>query len=217
MLVYHFLNKKYGLEAIKNRRLKISRINELNDPFEFRGINLKNKSLRPAFRKMKDELNQNRGLHCFSGNWENPVLWSHYANKHRGLCLGFDVPDDLLAQVEYRDKLIEPDILRSNDRKAKQQFSETLIKIKFAHWSYEDEYRMFARLEDQDSQSGFYFSDFSKKLNLAKIIVGAESQITRSDLNNALGNLRDSVEIIKARIAFQNFKVTPQENDKLWK
>ena len=40
MRVYKFLNAKYGLEALKNRRLKIARISDLNDPFELLGVNL---------------------------------------------------------------------------------------------------------------------------------------------------------------------------------
>ncbi len=25
--------------------------------------------------------------------WSNPVIWAHYGDKHRGLCLGFEVPE----------------------------------------------------------------------------------------------------------------------------
>ena len=31
----------------------------------------------------------------------NPLLWSHYADKHRGICLGFDMDDRILWQVKY--------------------------------------------------------------------------------------------------------------------
>lgn len=37
MRLYHFTSQKFGLLALKDRRLKIARINELNDPFEFLG------------------------------------------------------------------------------------------------------------------------------------------------------------------------------------
>jgi hypothetical protein len=37
MRLYHFIRERFGLEAIRDSRLKISRINELNDPFEFLG------------------------------------------------------------------------------------------------------------------------------------------------------------------------------------
>jgi len=53
---------------------------------------------------MKNELAQERGLLRFSRDWHNPVLWSHYASRHTGLCLGFDVPDDCLGPVSYSRK-----------------------------------------------------------------------------------------------------------------
>ena len=34
MRLYYFTGQKYGLDAIRNRRLKVARIDELNDPFE---------------------------------------------------------------------------------------------------------------------------------------------------------------------------------------
>ncbi|MGH9611570.1 MAG: hypothetical protein ACRD4P_00670 [Bryobacteraceae bacterium] len=37
---FHFICEKYGLDDIKNRRLKISQIQDLNDPFEFLGFDL---------------------------------------------------------------------------------------------------------------------------------------------------------------------------------
>ncbi len=35
MRLYHFFSEKYALEALRNKRIKVSIINELNDPFEF--------------------------------------------------------------------------------------------------------------------------------------------------------------------------------------
>ena len=67
--------------AIQNRRLKIARINELNDPFEFLGWNLKNAQTRANLRTWKEERNAEFGILCFSKHWSNPLLWGHYAEK----------------------------------------------------------------------------------------------------------------------------------------
>ena len=48
MRLYHFLNAEYGLLNIRHRRLKIARINELNDPFEFLGVATKSADLVAA-------------------------------------------------------------------------------------------------------------------------------------------------------------------------
>ena len=33
-----------------------------------------------------------RAILCFSRNWDNLLLWSHYGDRHMGVCLGFDIP-----------------------------------------------------------------------------------------------------------------------------
>ena len=48
MRVYHFIKAKYGLQDLRKRRLKIARIMELNDPFEFIGIDSPDAELRQA-------------------------------------------------------------------------------------------------------------------------------------------------------------------------
>ena len=103
MRVYHFINDRYGLEGLQEKRLKIARINELNDPFEFVGADLSDYEFREAMEDLKDHLNKKLGLLCFSKGWENPVQWTHYADKHRGICMGFDVPDNYLAVMKYED------------------------------------------------------------------------------------------------------------------
>jgi hypothetical protein len=104
MRVFHFIDEEFGLEDLRRRRLKIATLNELNDPFELFSINLSDEAIRKAFKETKDELSVNHGLFCFSRDWHNPVQWSHYAAKHRGLCLGFDVPDEHLGRVNYSRK-----------------------------------------------------------------------------------------------------------------
>lgn len=98
------------MENIRRRQLKIARINDLNDPFEFARISFGDKKLRDAFKKMKLEMHEQRGLLCFSTKWKNPVMWSHYADKHRGLCLGFDVADESLAPVSYSGKRLAVEV-----------------------------------------------------------------------------------------------------------
>lgn len=103
MRVYYFTRKKYGLENLTKKRLKVARINYLNDPFEFMAVDLSSRDLRLGVEEMKRNLSKDFGLLCFSKNWDNPVQWTHYAERHKGLCLGFDVPDERLAKINYCD------------------------------------------------------------------------------------------------------------------
>ena len=100
MRVYHFINTQYGLQVLLERRLKIARVHELNDPFEFIGMDLSEDTLREAMERIKDDYNEIIWhTLCFSKRWDNPVQWAHYADGHRCLCLGFDIPDEHLTKV----------------------------------------------------------------------------------------------------------------------
>lgn len=217
MRVYHFICANYGLDNLRKRRVKIATLNELNDPFELFGVNLGNESLRRAFQVMKKELSQNRGLLCFSRDWCNPVLWSHYADRHRGLCLAFDIPDKHLGPVNYSRKRLVVDIENfRNPRQLLPDVATRLMFTKYSHWRYENEVRCFVTLEEKDSETGLYFADFSENLRLVGVIVGAESSITRGELSGALGELQASVETFKTRLAFRTFRVVRQRNAKFW-
>jgi hypothetical protein len=217
MRVYHFLNRKHGLQNIRQRRLKVSTIEELNDPFELLGISSKNPDVRQAYQDTKAGLAKYSGILCFSGNWRNPVQWSHYADHHRGICLGFDVTVQL-EPVTYAPRRLKPNLeaMRTGGAAA-QIHMQQMLTTKFSHWRYEDERRLFVRLKTKNKKTGLYFFHFSKQIALKEVIVGSNSTITRAELRRALGNLATIVEVHKARLAFRTFRIVRQRSEKLWK
>lgn len=217
MRVFHFVNEPYGLEDIRRRRVKIATLNELNDPFELFGVRLADAPLRRAFHAMKDTLALNRGLLCFSRDWHNPVQWSHYAAKHTGLCLGFDIPDKHLGEVVYsRRRLVAEAEAFRDPKQLDPEIARRFLFTKYSHWRYENEVRCFVTLKDKDPETSLYFAEFSDNLRLKLVIVGALSSVTRETLQTALGDLSPSVETFKARLAFKTFRVVRQRDRKLW-
>ena len=216
MRVYHFLNEKYGLQALRDCRLKVSRISDLNDPFELLAPRLSDPELRRGFLRTKSNLSKNRGLLCFSKNYRNPVQWSHYAERHRGLCLGFDVPDEFLMHVTYTAKRPPPDDLFSDSQSVKEDTMKKFLVTKFSHWRYESEVRFFVPLEDKDPQSGHYFFYFSDRLRLEQVIVGAESTISRSQIGELLEVQHGNVERFKVRPAFTSFRIVRNWKASVW-
>jgi hypothetical protein len=217
MRIYHFVNQKFGLEDLQNKRLKIATFSDLNDPFELLGPGSGDREIRRAFEKTKDKLSLNRGMLCFSKHWKNPVQWSHYADKHRGLCLGFDMPDKYLTPVTYCAKRLEPDIntLRGGGGRAQTEMLR-ILSTKYSHWRYENEVRCFIRLSEQDASKGVYFCHFSKSLALREVIVGHNSTLSRAKIGEAIGENKSEVSICKARLAFRSFRIVRQRNEKLW-
>ncbi|BCS53899.1 DUF2971 domain-containing protein [Geobacter sp. SVR] len=208
MRVYYLTGAQYALSNIALRRIKISRFADLNDPFELLGVDLTNKAHRPAFRATKREINENRGLICFSKSWKNPLLWGHYAEKHTGMALGFDIPDELLASVIYATDLIK---FKINQKTKKPMINEKIIdellRTKFSDWAYENEMRLFVRLDHDKVESGMYFYPFSQKFVLREVILGPRCELPIDGVRNHVSNFSAEVEVIKSRIAFSRFEV----------
>jgi hypothetical protein len=221
MRVYHFTRAVYGLEAIRRRRLKIARISELNDPFEFLQVASRDPKTRARYQYVKRALSEYMGLLCFSENWSNPVQWSHYADSHCGICLGFDVASSAeMQKIRYVKNRIQPNLraMKAMSDAAVAHMLD-LLTLKFEHWQYEQEHRLFVRLNEKDTENGLYFFDFSGDcaVKLREVIVGAKSAISPQEVIDALGDLAPEVVAWKARLAFRSFEVVRQRNQDLWR
>ena len=211
MRVFKFLSAEYGIQALQEKRVKISRLNELNDPFEWAAPVSREVQHRAAFRSMKQEMAKDRGIFCVSRSWSNPLLWSHYANNHSGVALAFDVPDALFFPVIYRSQRVKCDWERFlSSQEYALQIVQKVFRSKFDHWKYEDEVRAHVALDHKTSENGLYFLNFSDNLILKGVILG--SNIKENFKDDITAYLKDSREfhIIQARLAFQSFKIVRQ-------
>lgn len=206
MRAYYFTTGKFALSNVQLRRIKISRFQDLNDPFELLAANLAEKRIRQKIKDLKDDINSKIGLICFSKNWKNPLVWGHYAEKHKGMALGFDIPDELLKSVIYSRKLnkITYDKLTGKPSKG---VADRLIRTKFKDWKYEEEVRLFVDLDEERKESGLYFEPFTSNLKLREIILGPKCELSIKATRELVEDFTPKVEVIKARIAFTRFEV----------
>jgi len=100
-------SEHWSLEALRRGRLKVSRFSDLNDPFELIALNLADKAQRQQVKTFSRAFDSETGLLCFSGNWTSPLLWGHYADSHKGICIGFDLSKDRAHKVHYMNKRLE--------------------------------------------------------------------------------------------------------------
>jgi hypothetical protein len=145
-----------------------------------------------------------QGLICFSKNWKNPLLWGHYAEKHTGVALGFDVPDHLALPVIYAKKLA--DVKVGHDGLWDKEFIDRLVRTKFYDWKYEKEVRLSVLLENA-SESGMYFESFGDVLQLREVILGPRCELPIDEMRQMISGFTPAVKVIKARIAFTRFEV----------
>jgi hypothetical protein len=210
MRVFHFRNTEFGIKSLKERRLKIARVAELNDPFEFLGMELSDRKFRKHMNVAKSKFSESTGILCFSASWKNPVQWTHYAEQHTGIAMGFDVPDKLLSEIAYVTERLPMTAPIDN------AIMEQCLTTKFAHWAYEEEYRRFIPLAPIKQDNALYFLPFSDNLRLREVIVGSRSSLSRSQVADALGTFAPEVTVFKSRPAFRTFDVVRNQNEKLW-
>lgn len=89
-------------------------------------------------------------IYCLTPHADSVLMWAHYAEKHQGICLEFDVRIEQVGRayrVLYQDTfpLIGPDHF-GNPR----VLVDAVLLTKSQQWAYEDEYRILARDEDAD-------------------------------------------------------------------
>jgi len=79
--------------------------------------------------------------------WQNIILWSHYANNHKGFCVGID--KDLLCSKFTNGPLdvkpvypkLKPFVAIEKNRKKIMENFKIEISSKFKSWEYENELR----------------------------------------------------------------------------
>jgi hypothetical protein len=218
MLLYHFVGATHGLENIRYRRLKIATLDNLNDPFELHGFVIPKAADRRAYEGWVGQLARRYGVLCFSEGWKNPVQWSHYADRHMGLCLGFEVPDDYAIKVKYVTERIKLDLKKAHGAgQVAEQFVIDALSTKYIHWVYEQERRVFHRIHNRTPVGGLYFCDFDENIKLHSVYIGCRSKVTGVQVADALGALAKTVQVHTTRLAFQTYEVCLQQSLKLQK
>jgi len=208
MKLYYLTPADYAVSNIALRRLKISRISDLNDPFELLAAELTDKDFRRAIKNWKQELNKTKGLLCFSESWRNPVLWGHYGDRHRGICLGFDVPENDTMPVNYSKSRVKIKFINNDpERGPSEAFVNKLLRTKYKHWIYEKERRVFIDLDEKTKENGNFFYEYSDKFSLSEVIIGPHCEIPKKQIEELTTKTNGQIRIIKARLGSENFEV----------
>lgn len=205
--LYHFTAAHFALDDIRHTRLKIAQISDLNDPFELRCMDTSAPHMREAYDGWREQVSARFGVLCFSERWNDILQWSHYADRHRGICLGFDVTGapSKFGKVRYvktKDPCPEkPDL----------SFVWTSLTTKFAVWDYEREWRVFTTLKESIRIDGasreLYFAEFGKELGLKEVFLGAESRTSTKEVFDAIARYETEVRVARVHLAGSTFEL----------
>lgn len=134
-------NFRNFVDIIVNKRLYGAKYDTLNDPFE--GILLTRiedlpQSLRNHKRKLQEE-RKNCRICSLSKVYDDNLMWSHYADGHRGCCIELSVVTNEKWQrlsVNYSDR---PLAINENTT------IEEVLSHKLSPWDYEKEVRYIVK------------------------------------------------------------------------
>jgi hypothetical protein len=206
--VYYITSAEFAISNIVFGRLKVGRFKSLNDPFELLAPKFTDRHLRTLMGEFKRKFDAQNGLVCFSSDWTDPVLWTHYGAKHTGLCLGFNVKRDLLRKVNYVTRRIVSDF---TDDTISKKLENVIVRTKFESWQYEDEYRILVPLKNADEKGSLHFLSFDDDVELAEVIIGAQSDLRANQLRKIVNKHHSGITTIKARLASKSFYIVPLE------
>ena len=166
--VYKYISYENGLEyLITNNSIKFSDPNDFNDPFDCNPILFKleipqnefdsvvntlpydrktrrflKRSNTPenALESLKYKRRQKR-IYSFTRDFASNLMWSHYGDNHKGLCIGFEFPikykdEFVLYPVNYPDSL---EVVRLEKDTNRVLYYWLTTKLK--EWKYEEEIR----------------------------------------------------------------------------
>lgn len=168
---YRRINK-YLLQSLKSNTFYFSNPFDFNDPFECRPAQFvaKVKDLK-IFKKYLIESGESKqieyannieynsytvasllqinhlrtkeiGVSCFTTKSDDILMWSHYADSHKGICFIIDILEDPkffqnIRKVKYTKTREKYNFLR------KPELVFSFFSKKFVKWKYEDEIRVF--------------------------------------------------------------------------
>jgi hypothetical protein len=202
---YHLCEARYALENLSKSRLKVSTFRDSNDPFELSAFYSRDAGERELLRDFIEVVSAKYGVLCFSEDWLDPVLWSHYANKHSGIALGFDIPSPKLLPVKYeKDRFEFPGDLTDEG-------VDRFLLTKFESWRYEREARVIIILRDVKNDGGRFFKRIGGELVLREVILGPLCSEDLLKVRACVDAVHSGVRTFKARLATKFFSVVPDE------
>ena len=90
-----------------------------------------------------------KGIVSFAERDDCPLMWSHYGDQHRGICLGYSVPEKAIEDVEQvaygGDRLVKASdvgAMLDGDDEARARVDAAVMLRKAESWSYEQEWRL---------------------------------------------------------------------------
>lgn len=154
--LYKYVKNERIKEILTTGCLFMNDGQDFNDPFELIIADRETNETRRA---------KNLHILCLTNSYRNKLLWSHYAESHKGVCITVKVPRKWVHPICYSSLRIYEDsdidtILSKGNYQGKQNIpkpplslsiDKKIAYIKDKKWSYEKEYRIVFDESDKEN------------------------------------------------------------------
>jgi hypothetical protein len=143
-LHHNLVEKKISFEhfeeIVRKRETDLEKVRLHLENFENDSLGIE-ENLNILFTARKESTK----ITCFSECYDHILMWSHYADKHKGACFGFSENtikesfknDSILGKVKYHGSIQSKDLSELRDKAI-----EHWILSKGDYWAYEKEIRL---------------------------------------------------------------------------
>jgi hypothetical protein len=206
---YHFLSSEYAIHDLERKMIRVSTLDTLNDPFELMPYLRygSGKKIR-HYMDVRNKISTEYGLLCFSRTWEEPLLWSYYADKHKGIAIGFEISGYEVFDIDYDPSPIRKQLNLTSDSAINEKLFLELAKVKYHKWEYEKESRLLLKLKNCIKIDGHFFVQFGSNLRVKEVRLGAayDYKINSSEYIFELATNRGAI-VVPCRLERQGYKI----------
>lgn len=154
---------------------------------------------------------KSHGVLSLSSQWKSPLMWSHYADEHKGICIEYDISHAVCekpVEVDYKGSrgILISNIVEwvfNNSEIAKKEIENKYFYTKASQWGYEEEWRYISESQGRRSvpfhTTGIYFGmrcEVSIVSSIVKLMNGAETNIKFFQTYVS----RDSFDLLKREV-----------------
>lgn len=164
--------------------------------------------INKLLNNIKDIISSKLRIVCFSENFDIPLMWSHYANKHEGICVEYDfeysdeILIDCLFPVNYKNErpFLTTEMLLNKETLKEKILGFQIIKSKC--WRYEKEWRVLLPKKYLTADNNF------KAPRITKVFFGVNiSEEKYNEISTKIQKFDSNIECIKMKMHYKEYKI----------
>jgi hypothetical protein len=222
--VYNY-SASHVLETLRDGELFLSKPSAMNDPFEGLFESPPSQLMSPS--EMQKIADRNISFRSFTKFRSEPVeqeilLWSHYADKHKGIRIGFmweiiDFDDsqrrgqgdyyylEPMCYKKEREKILP--VLQRSSPEAMRECVLNVYKTKGTVWEYEEEIRLFT-IPDTTLQNKkqYLLCNIRNRLQSLRKLYERDSSAISNNTQEFQYLFHDAIQLIDIETHVSNFR-----------